>query len=239
MLSTWGVVRRELASYFNSPTAYIVMGFFLLILGYSLFSTLFLGGLASMHTFFAAAPMLLVVFAPAITMRCIAEEKKTGTIEMLLTLPISEGKVVVAKFLASLILVIIGLLFTSIHLITVAKLAAPGAGMDLGPVAGGYIGLVLLAGAFLSLGILASSLTNSQIVAFIIGLVCCFFFYFIDKLAPFLPVQWASFFEYLSADYHFANIARGVIDSRDVVYYISLIGISLALTQRSLRADRA
>ncbi|MEM7403229.1 MAG: ABC transporter permease subunit [Myxococcota bacterium] len=239
MLSTWGIVRRELASYFNSPAAYIVMGFFLLMLGYSLFSRLFLDGLASMQPFFTTGSMLLVVFAPAITMRSIAEEKKTGTIEMLLTLPISDGKVVVGKFLAALILVMIGLLFTSMHLITVAKLAAPGMSMDLGPVAGGYIGLLLLAGAFLSIGMLASSLTSNQIVAFIIGLVSCFFLYFIDKLAIFLPLQWGSLLQYLSADYHFGNITRGVIDSRDVIYYICLIWIGLALTQRSLQAARA
>lgn len=238
MFSMLGVMRRELASYFNSPAAYIVMGFFLLILGYLYFSTLFLAGLASMHGFFTVAPMLFVVFAPAITMRSIAEEKKTGTIEMLLTLPISDGKVVMAKFLAALLLVIIGFMFTIPHLITVAKLAAPPMHMDLGPVVGGYVGLLLLASSFLSLGLLASSLTSNQIVAFIIGLVCCFFFYFIDKVAMLVSPDTAMVFQYLSADYHFSNIARGVIDSRDVIYYLSLTGVSLWLTLCSLRAAR-
>lgn len=235
MKASCSIAIREIRSYFNSPVAYVVLGVFLLLSGYMFFSTLFLTGFASMRNFFGLAPVLLVIFGPALTMRFIAEERKSGTIESLLTLPVTDTEVVLGKFMAALGILMIGQLFTLPYPITVALLAAPGSHFDYGPVIGGYLGLVLLAGSFLSLGLLASSFTKNQIIAFVIGLVFCFFFFFIDKVAILLPAHLAEFFEYLSVDYHFSNIARGVIDSRDVVYYISLMMIALIVTIRSLR----
>lgn len=238
MNTTLSIARRDFQAYFNSPVAYVVLGVFLLVLGYLFFSTLFLGGFASMRSFFGAAPVLFVVFGPAITMRLISEERKAGTIEQLLTLPVKNYEVVVGKFLASLGIVMVGLLFTLPYVFSVSLLTPASAPFDYGPVVGGYVGLILLASSFLSLGLFSSSLTKNQIVAFIIGLALCFFFYFVDKFAVLMPAQIGAVLEFISVDYHFNNIARGVVDSRDVVFYVSLITIFLVLTERSLRSDK-
>jgi ABC-2 type transport system permease protein len=235
MSSTLSIARRDFQAYFNSPAAFVVLGVFLLVMGYLFFSTFFLGGYASMRSFFAVAPVMFVIFAPAITMRLISEERKSGTIEQLLTLPISNIQVVIGKFLAALGIVCVGLLFTVPYAISVSFLIPPNASFDFGPVIGGYIGLIFLAATFLSLGLLASCWTKNQIVAFIIGLAMCFFFYFIDKFASLMPGNIGMVLEYLSVDYHFGNIARGVVDTRDVVYYFSLIILALILAERSLR----
>lgn len=235
----WAITRREVNSCFNSPVAYIVLGVFLLMSGYLFFSTLFVGGFASMRGFFSIAPALFVVFGPALSMRLIAEERKSGTIEQLLTLPIHDAQVVIGKWLAALFVVIVGLLFSLPYVISVALLSAPGTSIDFGTVLCGYIGVTLLAGSFLAIGMLASSLTRNQIIAFIMGLLLCFFFYFIDKFAFLLPASLANILEFLSVDYHFANIARGVIDSRDLVFYFSIIFFGLALTLLTLRRERA
>jgi ABC-2 type transport system permease protein len=238
MSATLSIARRDFQAYFNSPVAYVVLGVFLLVLGYLFFSTLFLGGYASMRTFFSVTPVLFVVFGPAITMRLISEERKTGTIEQLLTLPINNCQVVMGKFLAALGIISVGLLFTLPYVFSVSLLIPPDARFDYGPVIGGYIGLLLLASVFLSLGLFASSLSKNQIVAFIIGLALCFFFYFVDKFAVLMPAQLAGILEYISVDYHFNNIARGVIDTRALVFYLSLVTLFLVLTERSLRRDK-
>lgn len=238
MNSTLCIARRDFQAYFNSPVAYVVLGVFLLVLGYLFFSTLFLGGFASMRSFFSVVPVLLVVFGPAITMRLISEERKSGTIEQLLTLPVTNCEVVLGKFLAALGIICVGLLFTLPYAVSVSLLTPAGAPFDYGPVIGGYLGLVLLSSAFLSLGLFASALTKNQIVAFIIGLGLCFFFYFVDKFAVLMPPKVGAVLEYISVDFHFNNIARGVVDSRDVVFYLSLIAVFLILTERSLRKEK-
>lgn len=238
MNSTFSIARRDFQAYFNSPVAYIVLGVFLLVLGYLFFSTLFLGGFASMRSFFSVVPILLVVFGPAITMRLISEERKSGTIEQLLTLPVSNYEVVMGKFLAALGIICVGLLFTLPYVLSVSFLTPADAPFDYGPVVGGYVGLILLSSAFLALGLFASALTKNQIVAFIIGLGLCFFFYFIDKFAVLMPPRLGAVLEYISVDYHFNNIARGVVDSRDLVFYLSLVAVFLILTERSLRREK-
>lgn len=238
MSATLSIARRDFQAYLNSPTAYVVLGVFLLVLGYLFFSTLFLGGFASMRGFFGIVPVLFVVFGPAITMRLISEERKTGTIEQLLTLPVNNMQVVLGKFFAALGIMAVGLLFTLPYVVSMTLLTAPDVSFDYGPVIGGYIGLLLLAGAFIALGLFASSLTKNQIVAFIIGLALCFFFYIVDKFAMLMPPAVGSILEYVSVDYHFNNIARGVLDTRDLVYYLSLITIFIFLTERTLRGDK-
>src|SRR5580704_3922138 len=203
MNTTCSIARRDFQAYFNSPAAYVVLGVFLLVLGYLFFSTLFLGGFASMRGFFSVAPVLFVVFGPAITMRLISEERKTGTIEQLLTLPVTNCEVVMGKFLASVGIVIVGLIFTLPYVFSVSLLTPANAVFDYGPVLGGYLGLILLASSFLALGLFSSSLTKNQIVAFIIGLALCFFFYFIDKFAVLMPAQIGAVLEYISVDFHF------------------------------------
>ncbi|HEX8539297.1 MAG TPA: ABC transporter permease subunit [Cystobacter sp.] len=234
MGTTLAVARREFRSFFNSPVAYIVLGGFLLTAGWLYFSTLFVAGQASLRGFFGVAPVLFVVFAPAVTMRLIAEERKSGTLELLLTMPLNDWQVVTGKFLAALGMVGVGLLLTLPYPLSVAALTAPGASFDWGPVVMGYVGLVLLASSFLAIGLWASALSRNQIVGFIIGLVLCFAFYFVDKFAVVLPQTLSEVLQYLSVDYHFDNIARGVLDSRDVLFYVTLTVVGLALTTRTL-----
>ncbi|MFT3837265.1 MAG: ABC transporter permease subunit [Myxococcaceae bacterium] len=232
------IARREFRTFFASPIAYIVLGGFLVLSGWLYFSTVFLAGQASMRGFFALAPVLFMVLVPAVTMRSVAEERKTGTLELLLTMPLEDWQVVLGKFLAALAMVGVGLLWTLPYAVTVSSLTAPGASFDWGPVVGGYLGLLLLAGAFIALGLWGSALSKNQIVGFIVGLVLCFAFWFVDKFAVILPERLGRIFEYVSVDYHFANIARGVIDTRDLLFYLSLTAAGLLLTTRSLSIAR-
>ncbi|MDC0711669.1 ABC transporter permease subunit [Stigmatella sp. ncwal1] len=231
---TLAVARREFKSFFNSPVAYIVLGGFLLTSGWLYFSTLFVAGQASLRGFFGLAPVLFVIFVPAVTMRLIAEERKSGTLELLLTLPVRDWQVVTGKFLAALGMVGVGLLLTLPYPLSVAALTAEGTSLDWGPVVMGYVGLLLMASSFLAIGLWASALSRNQIVGFIVGLVLCFAFYFIDKFAVVLPQTLAELLQYLSVDYHFDNIARGVLDSRDVLFYVTLTVVGLGLTTRTL-----
>lgn len=238
MQSTLAIARREFNTYFNSPMAYIVLGAFLLVAGWLFFSTLFLAGQASLRGFFGLAPFLFVLLAPAITMRLVAEERKSGTLELLLTYPVRDWEIVVGKFLAALAMVAVGLLFTVPYALSVSSLAAPGASFDWGPVVGGYIGLLMMAASFISLGLWASAVTRNQIVGFILGLVACFIFWAVDKFAMLFPQGAAATLQYLSVDYHFENISRGVLDTRDLLFYLSLTAAGLLLTARSLSATR-
>lgn len=230
------IARKELASFFNSPVAYVVLGVFLAISGslFFFFSPLFILNDASMRSFFSLMPVIFMFLAPAITMRLIAEERKSGTIEMLLTLPVREWEVVAGKYLAALSMVVIGVLCTLPWPFSLSLLTAPGAGMDWGPIAGGYLGTVLLSSSFLAVGMWASSLGKDQIVGFIVGLAICFCLWFPDKVAIFLPASLGSALEFLSADFHFENISRGVIDARDVLYYVTVTAIGLIATTRTL-----
>jgi len=230
MTNVLPIMKKELRSYFASPVAYIVLTVFLLICGWFFGSSLFLVGQASMRNLFTIIPFVFSIFVPAITMRLISEERKTGTFELLATMPVSDVEVILGKYLAALVLLAVAIGLTAIHGLTIAFLGNSDAGATLG----GYIGLLLLGAGYLAIGILASSLTENQIVAFILAFLVTFFLSMIDKVLLFLPVQLASFFEYLSAEYHFNNIARGVLDSRDLVYYASLILLGLYFSARAL-----
>ncbi len=238
MEGTFAIAKREFRTFFASPIAYIVLGGFLLLAGWLYFSTLFLAGQASLRGFFGVAPVLFVVLVPAITMRAMAEERKSGTLELLLTLPMEDWQIVAGKFLAALGMVAVGLLWTTPYAVSVAALAGPGAQFDWGPVLTGYLGLLLLAASFIGLGLWGSALSKNQIVGFIVGLVLCFTFAFIDKFAALLPEALGQAIEYLSVDYHFDNIARGVIDTRDLIFYLSLTAVGLVLTTRALSSTR-
>ena len=213
------VFKREFLSFFNSPVAYIVITAFLLFSGWLFFQQFFLMGQASMRPFFGLIPILFIFFAPAITMRLIAEERKTKTISLLMTLPLGNAEIILGKFLAAVALLGVGLLLTLPYALTVASVGV----LDWGPVWGGYFGALLMGAAYLAVGMFCTSLTSNQIVAFILGLGICFVFFIIDKILMFLPEKLATAFEYLSVDYHFHNIARGVIDLRDMVFYLSFI----------------
>lgn len=241
MHNALAIARRELRTYFHSPIAYVFLGAFLVVsavLLFFLFGGVFLEGKATMRRYFMAAPILFMFLAPAVTMGLIAEERKTRTLELLLTLPVKDGEVVLGKFLGALGLVAVGLFFTLFFPASISAIVAEGFSFDWGPVVGGYLGLLLLSSSFLALGLWASALTQDQVVGFIVGVVLCAAFVFVDWLAFVVPDSFAALFTYLSADVHFDSIARGVIDSRDVVYFLSLTVVGLGLCTRTLGAAR-
>ncbi len=224
------IFRRELRSYFNSPVAYVVIVVFLAIIGWFFTSNLFLMNVASMRVVFELVPLVFLFFVPAITMRLLAEEKKSGTLELLTTKPVTDVEIVIAKFLAAWCLLAAALMPTLLYLITMMALGS----IELGPVVAGYIGLLLMGGAYIAIGIFASSLTENQIIAFIISFLIVLVLFLMDKVLMYVPEGLASTLEFLAVDYHFSNIARGVIDSRDIIYFVSLLGFSLLLATVSL-----
>lgn len=233
------IARRELRGYFDSPVAYIVVVAFLALAGWMYFSSFFLIGRADMRSFFSASPfspsMLIVILAPAITMRLVAEERKSGTIELLTTMPIRDSEVIVGKFLGALGLIASALAVTIVYAVTVGIIGD----LDWGPVISGYLGFLLFSAALLSIGLLCSTLTENQIVAFILGFVACGILYFIYWLQFLLPQFLAAAVEFLSISFHLDNMARGIIDSRDVLYYLTVITAALFLAERSLGRQHA
>jgi ABC-2 type transport system permease protein len=228
------IFRKELRSFFNSPIAYIVIVVYLAILGWFFVSNLFLNNMSTLRTVFEMTPFLLLFFAPAITMRLISEEKKSGTLELLFTKPIKEYEIVIGKFLAAWVLYFFTLLPTLCYYITVASIGT----LDTGAVIGGYLGLLFVGAVFLGISVFGSSLTENQVVAFIVSLFIVFALFMLDKILFYLPTQLAAILEYISVDYHFSNIARGVIDTRDLIYYLSMVGFSLLLATNVLQKRR-
>lgn len=224
------VFRRELRSYFNSPVAYVVIVVFLAIVGWFFSSNLFLMNVASMRVVFELVPLVFLFFIPAITMRLLSEEQMTGTLELLTTRPVRDSEIVLGKFFAAWLLVAVTLLPTLLYVIALATLGP----LDIGPVLSGYLGLLLMAAVYIGIGIFASSLTKNQIVAFIISFLIVLALFLLNKVLIYVPEGLASTFEFLGIDYHFSNIARGVIDSRNLIYFASLIGFSLLLASVSL-----
>jgi ABC-2 type transport system permease protein len=228
------LTRRELRAYFSSPVAYIIITLFLLFVGWFFASSLFLANSADLRGLFNGARMMVLFFIPAISMRLLAEEKRLGTIEILSTMPLKDWHLVLGKFLPSYILIGITLLLTLVHYITLLFIGEP----DFGAAFGGYVGMFLMSGAYLSIGLFTSSLTRNQIVAFIGGFVIILALFLMDKVVIFFPPVLATFFEFLSTDYHYDNIARGVIDTRDLIYYFSLMFFFLYLTVVSLQTRK-
>jgi len=227
------IFRKEFSAYFVSPIAYIVMTIFLLVTGWFFFATFFLANQANLRTFYILLPIVFAFIIPAITMRLISEEINVGSDEILLTMPVTFRDVILGKFFASVALIIAMLIPTVAYPLTVSFMGQ----LDWGPVVGGYVGAVFLGAAFSAIGLFASALTRNQIIAFIIGLAICFTLTLIDKMLYFLPRSLLGVFAYLGADFHFQNIAKGIIDSRDILYFVStcfvgLYGAYLALLQR-------
>jgi ABC-2 type transport system permease protein len=233
-MTTWTIAKREFGAFFKSPVAYVVIGAFAPIVGYLFFSTFFLNGNASMEAFFGNMPFILLFFCPAIAMRLLAEEKGGGTIEMLLTMPVRETEVVVGKYLAALGVLAVGLIVTLPFAVTVGKLGA----MDLGPVVGGYVGTLLLGGTYLAVGLFTSALTKNQIIAFIVGIAICLGLYLMYIFYSAAGQTLGPILQYASPAYHFQKIARGVFELRNIVYYLSAIGLLLVLTVQSLEARK-
>ncbi len=228
------IFRKELKSYFNSPVAYIVITVFLLISGWFFSTNFFLMGQATVRTALSVIPLIFIFFIPAITMRSIAEEKKSGTIELLVTMPTKDMDIILGKFLAGLVLLTIAIMFTLTYALTASMLG----NLDGGPTFGGYLGLLLMGSIYLSIGLFASSMTENQITAFIISFLIIFVFFMLDKVLIFVPGPLVSSFEYLSVDYHFNSLLRGVIDTRDIIYFISMTAFMLVLAGRSLESRK-
>lgn len=228
--SVLAIFRRELRSYFNSPVAYVVIVVFLAIIGWFFSSNLFVMNMASLRVVFELVPLVFLFFVPAITMRLLAEEKKSGTLELLATKPVRDVEIVLGKFFAALALLAAALLPTALYLIAVMSLGS----IDLGPVVTGYAGLLLMGSVYIGIGLFASGLTENQIVAFILGFLMMFVLFMLNRILLYVPEGLATTVEFLGIDYHFSNIARGVIDSRDIIYFFSLIGFSLYLATVTL-----
>lgn len=238
MKQIWIISKRELQSFFDSLTAYIMLVAFL---GFSgLFTWLYGSDIffikqASLQAFFGVSYWTLFFFIPALTMRQFAEENRTGTIELLLTRPVSDWQVIFGKFLATLMLIIIALAFTLPYYITVAKLG----NIDHGATIMGYIGLILISGVYISIGLFTSSISNNQIVGFLLALAIGILFHFIfGFLARATTGFMSELLYFLSILTHFESVSRGVIDSKDIIYFFSIIFLSLVATEAVLQKNR-
>jgi len=236
MSNVFAIARREFQGYFNSLIAYVFLVIYLLLTNWLFFRVFFLNGQANMRLMFDIIPWVFLFFVPAITMRLWAEEKKIGTMELLMTLPIKDGEAVLGKFAAALGLLGLALALTFPLPIIVSTVG----NLDWGPVFGGYLGSILIGAAYLSIGVFVSSLTENQIVAFILSVVGIFALYMIgsDIVIFSLPSSMAPIMEYLSLGTHFESIGRGVIDLRDIVYYVSVIVFFLYLNVRFIESRK-
>lgn len=226
MNEIWTLTRRELKSYFDSPSAYVVLIVFLLITGWYFATPLFVDNTASLRSVFQIVPFIFLFFVPAVTMSTFAEERRSGTLELLLTMPIRDWQVIAGKMLAVVLFLGSAIALTFVYAISISLMGD----LDLGSTVGGYLGLLLLALTFGSIGMLASSLTRNQIVAFILAFGMVFLLYLLDKITAFVPSGLGSVLQYLGVDTHFQNLLRGVIDTRDVLYYLSVSFFALLLT---------
>lgn len=225
------IYKKELKNFFNSPVAYITLVVFLLIGGWFFTSTLFLINESNLRTLFSVIPIIYIFFIPAITMGLIAKERNDNTMEFLTTLPFDDKDIVIGKFLAALSLIGTALLFTLVHFITLTVI---GTNLDVGAIFSGYLGLFLVGGVYAAVGTFSSSVTNNQITAFIISFLIIFLFFMMDKILFFVPGFMTSFLQFMSIDYHLSNISRGVIDSRNLIYFGSVISFFLLISTRVL-----
>jgi ABC-2 type transport system permease protein len=235
MGTTWTIAKREFGAFFKSPIAYIVLVALVGWTGYLFFwGNLFIARQASMDAFFSGFPLWLILVCPAIAMRLLSEERGTGTIEMLLTMPVRDSEVVLGKYLAAVATLGVGLLCTVPFAFTVSRLG----NLDLGPVITGYLGALLIGGMYLAVGMLASAMTRHQIVAFVVGLALCgglFLLYVFFQMAG--PVV-GPILQLASPPYHFSKMARGVIELRNLVYFFSIIGVLLVLSIQVLESRK-
>jgi ABC-2 type transport system permease protein len=236
----WSICKKELNQFFSSLTGYIAILLFLLINGIFLFvlndSSILEFGYASLDKFFELAPWVLMFLVPAITMRSLSDEFKTGTFEILKTKPLSSWQIVLGKYFSILMVLLLAILPTVIYIITIRSLSAQG-GIDSGGIAGSYIGLFFLSAVFASIGLCCSGFTSNAVVAFLISAFSCLILYFgfnaLSKL-PLFENNADYYIEMLGIDFHYRSISRGVVDTRDMVYFASIIFIFLLTTVKNL-----
>jgi ABC-2 type transport system permease protein len=230
------ICKKEFKSYFLSPIAYVFITVYLVASSFLFFQTFFLNNQAEMRGYFGFLPWIFLFFIPAITMRSWAEERKVKTLELLLTWPVSDFQVVAGKFLAAFGFLTVTVLLSLTIPITIMLIGKP----DVGPIIGGYIGVLLMGGAYLAVGMWVSSYTENQIIAFILAAIATFVLFIIGSpfIVIFAPNVLAPFLSFIGLGTHFESIQRGVIDSRDIIYYCSVIGFFLFLNIQSLASRK-
>ncbi|UKM63738.1 gliding motility-associated ABC transporter permease subunit GldF [Flavobacteriaceae bacterium GSB9] len=237
----FAILKKEINSFFASPIGYLVIGVFLVLNG--VFLWLFKGdfnilnyGFADLSSFFLLAPWILLFLIPAVTMRSFSDEKKQGTLELLLTKPISVFRIVLGKYFGAFILIIFALIPTLLYVYTVYELGNPIGNLDMASTWGSYFGLLFLVAAYNAIGVFASTLSDNQIVAFITAVFICFIFYIgFEGIADFAS---SNFIEQLGMNAHYKSMSRGVLDTRDIVYFLSVTLFFLILTKLKLDNER-
>jgi len=235
------ILLREIKSFFGSPIGYLVISIFLLLNG--LFLWVFEGeynilnsGFADLSPFFTIAPWILIFLIPAVTMRSFSDEKKQGTIELLLTKPISIWEIVTGKFFGAFLLIVIAIIPTFIYVYVIYGLGIPEGNIDMGSTIGSYFGLLFLIASYTAVGIFTSTLSENQIVAFIVSVFLCFVLYFGFQGVALQIKDWQELIAIFGMDYHFKSMSRGVIDTRDVTYFVSVALVFLSLTVYKLKS---
>lgn len=232
------ILLREINSFFGSPVAYLVIALFLVLNGLFLWVfegqyNILMSGFADLTPFFTIAPWVLLLLVPAVTMRSFADERKQGTLELLLTKPLSVWQIVLGKFLGALALIVLSVIPTLVYVFVISDLGMPAGNIDLGSTAGSYMGLLFLAAAYCAIGVFASALTDNQIVAFMLALLFCFALFFgleaLGTSAGSTLGEWGM-------NRHFESMGRGVIDTRDVLYFCCLSALFLALTVYKIKS---
>jgi len=228
------VFSKEFKSYTGSPVVYILISVFLVVSGVLYFWNFYMRGQADLRVFFNLLPFLFMIMIPLIAMRQFSEEQNSGTIEMLLTMPLSIAEIVAGKFLACMSLVGLMLSPTLVYVITLKLSGSP----DFGPVIGGYAGALFLGGAYIAVSLFASALTGSQVVAALSSIAICTFFTMIDFVVQFLPGKIFSILSYIGTSFHFESISRGIIDFRDLAYFITFTLFFLLMTHTIIEERR-
>lgn len=237
----FAITRKELHQFFSSLTGYITITLFLLVNGLFLFvlkdSNIFDFGYATLEKFFELAPWILLFLIPAVTMRSLSDEFRTNTFEILQTLPLTNWQIVLGKYFAVLTVILFAFLPTVIYVFTIKTLAAAG-GIDTGGITGSYIGLIFLAAVFSAIGLCCSGLTSNAVIAFLLSAFACLILYFGFGAFSHLPTLQGKadyYVEMLGIDFHYRSISRGVVDTRDLIYFLSIIFLFLLLTVKNLR----
>ena len=237
----FAILKKEIYSFFASPIGYLVIAIFLLLNG--LFLWLFKGnfnildsGFADLSNFFLLAPWILIFLVPAVTMRSFSDEKKQGTIELLLTKPISHLQIVLGKYFGAFLLIVIALIPTLLYVYSISALGSQENTLDYGSILGSYFGLLFLVGAYTAIGLFASTFSDNQIIAFISAVFLCFMFYFgFEGLSNYKWFGDVLYLENLGMEMHFNSMSRGVIDTRDVLYFLSITVLFIVLTKMNIK----
>jgi len=224
------LIKKELNLYFNSPIAYIVISIFLLLLGFFYSRPLFVQNYATLRHIFDIIPLFFLFFIPAITMRLYSEEYKSGTIEVIFTLPFRKNEVLLGKYISSVLVILISIIFTLLYPLTLLFFGK----FDIGQTIAGYLGVLFLSLFFSSIGVFSSSLTKNQIVSFVVSFSIMFVFFMLGKLGVFVSPTIA----YVGIDPHYGNFVRGIVDVRDIVYFLSLTGLFLYFTYLSTTTEK-